>query len=64
MTVVLWWAIPVGATLLAVLWVLWSTRVRERDIHHSLRSHERFRAALMHDVVGAVPAKSVEGSAN
>jgi hypothetical protein len=64
MMVVIWLGIPATATVLAILWVLWSTRVKETDIHHSLQSHERFRAALQHEVIGGLPAKTTEGSAH
>jgi hypothetical protein len=48
-----WWSIPIGATLLAVLWAAWASRPKPpADTHDSLQSHQRFRAAMEHDTFG------------
>ena len=42
MSALAWLAIPVVALLLAVLWVMWSSRELPRaDTHESLEEHER-----------------------
>lgn len=47
MSAIAWWGIPVGATLLAILWVSWASRPKPRiGVHESLQQHERFRRAL------------------
>ena len=44
MTVLAWLAIPLVATVLAVLWVLWRARPRPpADIHETLGDYERFK---------------------
>ena len=45
-----WWLIPIGATLLAVLWVTWVSRPRRpADPHDTLAAHQRFTHALQPD---------------
>jgi len=42
-----WWLIPVIATVVAVAWVTWVNRPRPpADTHDSLREHERFKQAM------------------
>jgi hypothetical protein len=42
-----WLAIPLVALLLAVLWVIWTSRTRPRaDTHETLEEHARFKAAF------------------
>jgi hypothetical protein len=48
-----WWAIPIGATLAAILWAALAGRPKPpADTHDSLQSHQRFRAAMEHDTFG------------
>jgi len=43
----IWLTIPVGALLLALVWVAWATRTRPRaDTHETVAAHRRFRAAF------------------
>lgn len=43
----LWWLIPITATLLAVAWVSWNGRARRpADPHETLAAHRRFTEAL------------------
>ena len=47
MSALVWLTIPVGALLLALLWVAWATRTRPRaDTHDTVEAHRRFRAAF------------------
>ncbi|MGN6090523.1 MAG: hypothetical protein ACTHMZ_12345 [Actinomycetes bacterium] len=47
MEVIVWWTIPLVATVLALVWVFWVSRPRPpEDLHESLESYERFKAAL------------------
>ncbi len=47
MSALLWWLIPVGATLLALTWAALRTRPRRPvDTHASLSDMARFRAAM------------------
>ena len=47
MAAIAWWAIPIGATLIAVLWTSWLSRPRgPEDVHDTVKSYERFKAAL------------------
>jgi hypothetical protein len=47
MTALAWLAIPVVALVLAVLWVLWSSRERPRaGTHETVEEHERFKRAF------------------
>ena len=47
MAAIAWWAIPIGATLIAVLWTSWLSRPRgPEDVHDTVKNYERFRAAL------------------
>jgi hypothetical protein len=42
-----WWLIPLAATVLAVAWVSWVNRPRPpADPHETLRDHERFKQAM------------------
>jgi hypothetical protein len=42
-----WLTIPLGALVLAVLWVIWTSRARPRaDTHETLLEHARFKAAF------------------
>ncbi len=42
-----WLAIPVGAVVLALLWVAWASRPpRRRDVDQTVRDYERSKAAL------------------
>jgi heme exporter protein D len=42
-----WLAIPLVALVLAVLWVVWTSRTRPRaDTHETLEEHARFKAAM------------------
>jgi hypothetical protein len=42
-----WWAIPIGATLVAIVWVSLVSRPKPRaDPHDSVAEYARFRAAL------------------
>jgi len=42
-----WWLIPLGATALAVAWVVWVSRPRPpADTHDSLAKHRRFLEAM------------------
>jgi hypothetical protein len=53
MTALAWLAIPIVALLLAVLWVMWSSRERPRvDTHESLEEHERFKRAFGSETLG------------
>jgi heme exporter protein D len=45
-----WLAIPLVALVLAVLWVVWTSRTRPRaDTHETLEEHARFKAAFDQD---------------
>jgi hypothetical protein len=47
MSALVWLTIPVGALLLALLWVAWATRTRPRaDTHDTVAAHRRFQAAF------------------
>jgi hypothetical protein len=42
-----WLTIPLVALVLAVLWVVWTSRTRPRaDTHETLQEHARFKAAF------------------
>jgi hypothetical protein len=42
-----WLTIPVAALVLAIVWVLWTSRTRPRaDTHETLAEHDRFKAAF------------------
>jgi hypothetical protein len=50
-----WWAIPAGATLLALLWAAWTSRPkRVQDPEDSVAGYARFRQAL---APGASPGR-------
>jgi len=43
----LWWLIPLGATLLALAWAAWRGRpARSVDMNSSMSDQKRFRAAM------------------
>jgi hypothetical protein len=43
----MWWLIPIGATLLALLWAAWRSRpARQVDMHTSIHEQARFKAAM------------------
>jgi hypothetical protein len=47
MSALVWLTIPVGALLLALLWVAWASRTPPRaDTHDTVEEHRRFRAAF------------------
>jgi len=48
LTILLWTlGLPTVATLLAIAWVMWSTRERgPAQTHESLAAHERFKKAM------------------
>lgn len=47
MSALMWWLIPVGATLLALLWAAWRSRpARQVDMHTSMHEQARFKAAM------------------
>ena len=55
----LWWLIPITATLLAVAWVSWNGRPRRpADPHDTLKAHQRFTEALASPGPPAVHAGS------
>ncbi len=46
-SIALWWAIPVGATLVTMLWVWWAGRTRKPDdILGSTQRFDQFRRAM------------------
>ncbi|TAK68547.1 MAG: hypothetical protein EPO13_10590 [Actinomycetota bacterium] len=47
MSPILWWSIPLAATLLGLLWALWRGRPqRPADAHEAMQERDRFRAAM------------------
>ncbi|MFZ0325204.1 MAG: hypothetical protein WAN48_13875 [Actinomycetes bacterium] len=47
MGAMVWWLIPLAATVIAVAWVSWLNRARPpADTHDSLEEHERFKQAM------------------
>lgn len=47
MAALAWWALPIGATLLAVLWTMIAGRQRPpADTHETVAAYARFRAVL------------------
>ena len=47
MATIAWLGIPLAATLLAIAWVFWVSRPRPpADMHETLASYERFKAAM------------------
>ena len=47
MSALVWLTIPVGALLLALVWVAWASRTPPRaDTHETLEEHARFKAAF------------------
>lgn len=53
----LWWLIPITATLLAVAWVSWNGRARRpADPHETLAAHRRFTEALAPEPEATRPA--------
>lgn len=68
MAAIAWWGIPIGATLISVLWASRVSRPRRPgSVHDTVESYQRFRAALEQGapVRGRVarPARSTIGSA-
>lgn len=56
-----WWAIPVVATALAVVWLSWRARERQVDPHDSVAERRRFIAAMESPPVGRRPAPPTVG---
>lgn len=51
MGVLVWLAVPLGVTIVAIAWVNWAARPRGPiETHESLAQQERFRAALSSNV--------------
>lgn len=47
MQAIIWWGIPIGATLLAVLWLVLAGRSRPpADAHDTVERFHRFRSAM------------------
>lgn len=47
MSALMWWLIPIGATLLALLWAAWRSRpARQINMHTSIHDQARFTAAM------------------
>ncbi len=47
MGAMVWWLIPLVATVVAIAWVTWLNRPRPpADTHDSLQEHERFKQAM------------------
>jgi hypothetical protein len=62
-----WWLVPLGAFVIAVVWVSVANRPRPRAAtHDSMAEHERFRRAMgrpVDEVVpGATPATPAQGA--
>jgi hypothetical protein len=58
MTALVWLAIPVGALLLATLWVAWASRPRRpAGMHETLAEHQRFKAVFEPSHGDGRPAK-------
>jgi hypothetical protein len=61
MSALVWLTIPVGALLLALLWVAWATRTRPRaDTHDTVEAHRRFRAAFDAHRPDVVPTQRLD----
>lgn len=59
MSAMLWWLIPLGATLLALAWAAWRSRPeRTVDMHTSIYHRARFEAAMKRPVTRSVPEES------
>lgn len=59
MSALLWWLIPLGATLAALGWAAWRSRpARQIDMHASMSDQERFRQAMARPLPGGSPARS------
>ncbi|MCI0688535.1 MAG: hypothetical protein L0Y54_15055 [Sporichthyaceae bacterium] len=60
-----WWLIPIGATMIAAVWVGlagWWRKARHRRAFGSIEDVERFRRALARpDVVGMRPPVDEDG---
>lgn len=53
MAAIAWWGIPIGATLVAVLWTAWAGRPRRpEDVHDTVEHYQRFREAISADLRG------------
>ncbi|MFY9331297.1 MAG: hypothetical protein WAO41_06425 [Candidatus Nanopelagicales bacterium] len=60
MSALLWWLIPLGATLAALGWAAWRSRpARQIDMHSSMSDQERFRAAMQRPMPGAPSTPTV-----
>lgn len=46
MSVVVWWAIPLLATIIAVIWLSWRARPRPGDPHDTVEQRRRFDEAM------------------
>jgi hypothetical protein len=57
-----WWAIPLVATLFAVVWLSWRARERQIDPHDSVAERRRFIAAMETPPVGRRPARPAAAS--
>jgi hypothetical protein len=54
----LWWLIPLGATLLALVWAAWRSRpARQIDMHTSIHEQARFKAAMRRPMPGPESAR-------
>jgi hypothetical protein len=61
MSALVWLTIPVGALLLALVWVAWATRTRPRaDTHDTVAAHRRFRAAFDAHRPEGMPAQRLD----
>jgi hypothetical protein len=59
----LWWLIPLGATLAALGWAAWRSRpARQIDMHSSMSDQERFRAAMQRPMPGSQGSPSSPGT--
>jgi len=53
---ILWWLIPLGATLLALVWAAWRSRPeRAVDMHTSISNRARFDAAMNRPMTRPAP---------
>jgi hypothetical protein len=61
MSAIAWWLIPIGATLLAVVYVSWAGRARPpADVHDSVEGYQRFRAAMERDAERRAARRSTD----
>lgn len=52
MSVMAWWAIPVVATLVAIVAVYWANRPHRSESDRSIEEFQRFRSALGQQTTG------------